>query len=102
MVETDAGAHPRGQFQYLEHLPALAAVVDDTALVEALSERELEILRLIARGLSNQDIMQRLVIAKSTLKTHINHIYSKLAVRNRVQAIVQARSLRLLDETFAS
>ncbi|MBV9617276.1 MAG: hypothetical protein JO031_17635, partial [Ktedonobacteraceae bacterium] len=63
---------------------------------EILSERELEILHLIAAGLSNQEIRQRLVIATSTLKTHINHIYSKLDVRSRTQAIVQARRLRLL------
>jgi LuxR family maltose regulon positive regulatory protein len=77
------------------HNPQLPAPV----LAKALSEREGEILRLIALGLSNQEIMHRLVIAKSTLKTHINHIYSKLAVHNRVQAIIQARELHLLDST---
>jgi LuxR family maltose regulon positive regulatory protein len=65
-------------------------------LVEPLSERELEILRLIAAGMSNQEITQQLVIAMSTLKTHINHLYSKLNVRSRTQAIVQGRALDLL------
>lgn len=61
-----------------------------------LSTREIEVMRLIASGLSNQEICARLVIANSTLKTHINHIYSKLNVRSRTQAIIQARNLNLL------
>ncbi len=66
------------------------------SFAEPLSERELEVLRLIAAGLSNQEITEQLVIAMSTLKTHINHLYSKLNVRSRTQAIVQARVLNLL------
>jgi len=65
-------------------------------LVEPLSEREVEILRLIAAGMSNQEITEKLIIAMSTLKTHINHIYAKLDVRSRTQAIVRARALNLL------
>jgi LuxR family maltose regulon positive regulatory protein len=65
-------------------------------LVEALSERELEVLRLVAAGLTNQEIADELVIAVSTVKSHTNHIYGKLGVKNRTQAIAQARSLRLL------
>jgi LuxR family maltose regulon positive regulatory protein len=73
------------------NLPALSSL-----LAEPLSERELEVLRLIAAGLSNQEITEQLVIAMSTLKTHINHLYSKLDVRSRTQAIIQARALNLL------
>jgi len=67
-----------------------------STLVEPLSERELEILQLIALGLSNQAIAERLVIALSTVKRHINNIYGKLAVQSRTQALVRARELQLL------
>jgi LuxR family maltose regulon positive regulatory protein len=65
-------------------------------LFEALSERELEVLRLIAAGLSNKEIAQELVVAISTVKTHINHIYRKLDVSSRTQAMVRAQELNLL------
>jgi LuxR family maltose regulon positive regulatory protein len=64
--------------------------------VEPLSEREREVLRLIADGLSNQEIADRLVVAVSTIKTHINNIFAKLGVQTRVQALNRARELRLL------
>lgn len=63
---------------------------------EALSERELEVLRLVASGLSNQDIAQRLFVAVSTVKKHLNNIFSKLDTRSRTQAIVRASELHLL------
>jgi ATP/maltotriose-dependent transcriptional regulator MalT len=66
------------------------------ALCDPLSARELEILYLIAAGCSNQEIATRLVIALSTLKTHINRMYAKLQVSSRTQALLRARSLRLL------
>lgn len=65
-------------------------------LVEPLSPRELTVLRLIAEGLSNQEIAAQLVVALSTVKKHINNIYSKLSVRSRTQAIARARALDLL------
>jgi LuxR family maltose regulon positive regulatory protein len=66
------------------------------ALVEPLTEREMEVLRLIAAGLSNREIAHELVVAVSTVKSHINHIYGKLDVKNRIQAIARARTLELL------
>ncbi|NIV36169.1 MAG: hypothetical protein GWN58_43995, partial [Anaerolineae bacterium] len=66
------------------------------ALVEPLTKRELEVLRLIAAGLSNREIAQELVVAVSTVKTHVNHIYGKLGVRSRVQAVAKARKLDML------
>ena len=78
------------------HENGLQAHPSQLANGEPLSARELEVLHLIAAGLSNQEITERLVIAMSTLKTHINHLYAKLAVRSRTQAIVQARALKLL------
>jgi LuxR family maltose regulon positive regulatory protein len=65
-------------------------------LVEPLSERELEVLRLIAAGLANREIAEELVIAVGTVKRHINHIYGKLNVGSRTQALAKARELRLL------
>jgi LuxR family transcriptional regulator, maltose regulon positive regulatory protein len=66
------------------------------ALIEPLSTRELEILRLIAAGHSNQAIADTLIIAVSTVKRHINNIYGKLEVQSRTQALVRARELNLL------
>ena len=65
-------------------------------LVEPLSERELEVLRLIAAGYSNQEIADRLVIAQGTVKRHINNIYGKLQVGSRTQAVAAARDLHIL------
>lgn len=65
-------------------------------LVEPLSERELEVLRLVAAGLSNRQIADRLVLAIGTVKKHTNNIYGKLGVRNRAQAIIRAQDLDLL------
>ena len=67
-------------------------------LLDPLSERELEVLQLLARGASNQEIAQELVIAVDTVKRHVSHIFSKLGVNNRVQAVRQAREIDLLDE----
>jgi LuxR family maltose regulon positive regulatory protein len=67
-------------------------------MVESLSERELDILRLIATGRSNQEIADILVIAMSTVKSHINNIYGKLGTNRRTQAVVIARDAGLLSE----
>jgi LuxR family maltose regulon positive regulatory protein len=67
-----------------------------STLVESLSARELEVLRLIASGMSNAEIAQALVIALSTVKTHTNSIFGKLQVTSRTQAIARARDLQLL------
>jgi DNA-binding NarL/FixJ family response regulator len=64
--------------------------------VEQPTERELEVLRLIAEGASNQDIARRLVVSLATVKSHVNHLFAKLGVESRVQLLVRARSLGLL------
>lgn len=81
----------------VERPPPVAALLPGVApLVEPLSERELEVLRLIAAGLANQAIAERLVVGLSTVKKHINNIYAKLGVGSRTQALVRARELGLL------
>ncbi|HET9999530.1 MAG TPA: LuxR C-terminal-related transcriptional regulator [Ktedonobacteraceae bacterium] len=68
------------------------------SLLDPLTERELEVLRLIAAGLSNRAIAARLVLALSTVKSYVNTIYGKLQVESRTQAVARARVLHLLSE----
>ena len=64
---------------------------------EPLTERELEVLALVAEGASNQDIARTLVVSLATVKTHINHIFGKLDAESRVQVVARARALGLLE-----
>jgi LuxR family maltose regulon positive regulatory protein len=65
-------------------------------LIEPLSERELEVLQLIAEGLTNPEIASRLFLALNTVKTHSRNIYGKLGVHSRTQAVARARALGIL------
>jgi LuxR family maltose regulon positive regulatory protein len=71
-----------------------------SALAEApldpLTERELEVLQLLAEGLTNKQIAGRLVVAPSTVKQHLKNIYGKLDVHSRTQAVARGRELALL------
>jgi LuxR family maltose regulon positive regulatory protein len=73
-----------------------ACTPDAEASPDALSERELEILRLIAAGMSNRQIADVLVLSVGTVKWHANNIFGKLNVKNRVQAIAKARESKLI------
>jgi predicted ATPase/DNA-binding CsgD family transcriptional regulator len=84
------------QYGSTGYVPALTATTPNQSLVEAPTTRELEVLRLIANGDSNQEIAERLVISVTTVKKHINHIFGKLGVQSRTQAIARARAANLL------
>jgi LuxR family transcriptional regulator, maltose regulon positive regulatory protein len=100
-----AGRRHTEPLQYLRRLlqafprpdEALPPQVPLPALVETLSEREIEVLRLIAGGLSNQEIADRLIVGLSTVKKHINNAYGKLQVNSRTQALIRARELGLIN-----
>ena len=66
-------------------------------LLDPLSQRELEVLRLMVGGSSNQEIAEALVLSINTVKRHVSNIFSKLGVKNRVQAVARARVLAQLS-----
>jgi ATP/maltotriose-dependent transcriptional regulator MalT len=68
----------------------------DTVLIDPPTDREMEILRLVAAGLSNSDIAGRLYITVGTTKWHLNHLYAKLGVSRRTEAVAKARELSLI------
>jgi DNA-binding NarL/FixJ family response regulator len=78
-----------------DSLPALIRPVAIPSQ-ESLTPRELELLRLMGDGLSNQTIAERLGVSMSTVKKHINHIMGKLEARDRTQAILRAHQSRLI------
>lgn len=84
--------------QVIDPAPDTAAAPPDPnqLLIEPLSDRELEVLALLANGLTNQAIADELVIALSTVKKHVNNILGKLHVGNRTQAVSRAQELNIL------
>jgi len=70
--------------------------IDQSQLIEPLTGREIEVLKLIAEGCSNPEIAERLILSVGTVKTHVKHIYGKLLVDDRVTAAAKARELGLI------
>lgn len=62
-----------------------------------LSDRELEVLELVATGLSNKEIAEKLFVSVNTVKTHLKKVYEKLEVNRRTQAVEKAKSLKLIS-----
>jgi LuxR family transcriptional regulator, maltose regulon positive regulatory protein len=79
-----------------DHPSATALSVTGDTLIEPLSEREREVLQLLSQGKSNQEIARHLIVAVSTVKTHIHHLFAKLQTTDRLQAVTRARELGLL------
>lgn len=93
-LQPSVAAKVLSEFNRLETVAGTAP--PRSGLVEPLSERELEIVRLVAAGDSNREIAARLFITEGTVKNHVTNILGKLAVRDRTQAAIRARELGLL------
>ena len=91
-LQTSVTAKVLAEFARLAQRPP----AEPAGLAEPLSERELEILRLVAEGHSNKDIASRLFLAEGTVKNHVTSIFGKLGVSGRLHAVNRARELGLL------
>ncbi|MCW3057647.1 MAG: DNA-binding response regulator [Solirubrobacterales bacterium] len=83
--------------QVARRLPA--AVSQSPARLESLTEREQQVLRMLASGLSNAEIAQALVISDATVKSHVSRLLGKLGLRDRVQAVIYAYETGLIEPT---
>jgi len=95
-ISPDYVAELLGALRNERKAPRPRAAPSPTPLIEPLSEREIEVLELLADGLSNREIARKLFVTVGTVKWHLHNIYGKLGVRSRVQAVSQARELSLL------
>jgi DNA-binding NarL/FixJ family response regulator len=89
VVRGEAAIDPAVQRHLLDALAAGAPASAGT-LPDGLTPREAEVLSLIAEGLSNAEIAHRLVVSEATVKSHINHLFTKIGVRDRAQAVTYA------------
>ncbi|HZM22558.1 MAG TPA: LuxR C-terminal-related transcriptional regulator, partial [Anaerolineales bacterium] len=80
----------------MQRVEGKSPLLSAAPMIEPLSQRELEVLELIAQGLSNDEIGKRLFLALDTVKGHNRRIYDKLQVQRRTEAVARARELGLL------
>jgi LuxR family maltose regulon positive regulatory protein len=73
------------------------AEIDSLSMAASISPREQEVLRLMCDGSSNREMAAKLSVSESTIKTHVGNVYLKLNVNNRVQAILYAKELKLVE-----
>ena len=115
LISQDGRNRPTGSGAPAEHLRALEQALnaaDDPPTADAptraqrlvvpLTDRELEIVELIATGRRNKDIAAELYVSLNTVKKHVTHIFDKLGVTNRTQATAKARQLGLVGDDTAS
>ncbi|MFJ3990547.1 response regulator [Streptomyces sp. NPDC090032] len=82
---------------YVQHLPATSAPQSPDPRIASLTDREREILTVIAQGWTNTEIAQRLHLAESTVKTHVSRVLAKTGARDRVQAVILAYDAKLVE-----
>jgi DNA-binding NarL/FixJ family response regulator len=90
VVSGEAAIDPAVQHHVVEAVAASGAVAPAPALPDGLTPREAEVLALIADGLTNAEIAGRLVVSEATVKSHVNHLFTKTGVRDRAQAVAYA------------
>jgi DNA-binding NarL/FixJ family response regulator len=93
----DAEPHKRPAVQGRTAPAGEAQVRSEHGLVEALTERELEVLHLVALGQTNQEIARQLIVSPGTVKAHTSSIYRKLMAANRTEAVARARGLGIIS-----
>lgn len=96
--------HPKEKTIIVEkeiRIPDSAFILNQTELVQRnISKRELEVLTLMAQGMSNQEIAEQLFVSRNTVKTHSAKLFEKLDVKRRTQAVEKAKKLQLLPPTL--
>ena len=93
---TQSNSHPSVTAAVVDHFRVHAGAPDTSSAVDSLTEREREVLLHLARGRSNAEIAEALVVAPGTVKTHVAAVLAKLGVRDRVQAVIAAHEAGLV------
>jgi len=102
LLEAAAAAGASYARHLLQAFEAEGRLRQPSLLVEPLTDRELEMLELLAQGLSNREIADRLILSPNTVRTHLYHLYAKLAVHSRLQAVLRGREIGLLPPETGS